>query len=257
MQPKEAYNNIAQRGRLFLSLHDGLINLRKRRIRADWRAAFCRIMHWSQDVAIERVDTSDALIILKDDSQLQPEHFTAESLDDLLRAALTFGVSALDRYMHERVVKGIVASLRGPQLTRRQEEFSIPAVVAIRMSEEMARARREKRHIRPANIVRKRVQELLHARTFQNWAGLDYAFELLGITDLKGQLQEAYGVADFRPIREQLNRLIRKRNHIVHEGDLVRHQRGGLVRKSQVSKKYVRESLDFLDDFVDKLEMVR
>ena len=41
MTPKEYYENVAARARYFLRLHDGLINLRQRGIRADW-AASCR-----------------------------------------------------------------------------------------------------------------------------------------------------------------------------------------------------------------------
>ncbi len=256
MTPKEYYENVAARARYFLRLHDGLINLRQRGIRADWAASCRRLMRWPQSAAIERVDSADAMIVLRDGSDLQPEDFSADALDDLLRAALTFGVSALDRYVHERVVKGIVSSLRGRNLTRNQEEFGIPAVVVMRMTENVLRARREGRPVRPANEVRKAVQDMLHRRPLQNWREIEYALDLLGITGYSGKIQAAFGVGDVSPIRNQLNKICRERNYIVHEGGLVRHQRGGLVRKRPVSSRYVARSLDFLDDFVEKLESV-
>lgn len=256
MQPKDCYDNIAARARRLLVLHDGLVNRRRYRIRADWARAFLQLMHWPKDAAVERIDTTDAVIILRAGATLRPADFSADTLADLLRSSLTFGVSALDRYVHERVVKGIVKALHGSPLSRAQEELSMPAVVAIRIAEAVASARYEQRAVRPANEVRKAVQNLLHRRPFQNWRDIEYAFELLGVKGLTGILQKAYGLADISPVRSQLNKIAITRNLIVHEGHLVRHERGGLVRQHELGRTYVVESLDFLDGLVAKLEAV-
>ena len=256
MTPKAAYDDIAARSRRLLRLHDGLINRRKRRIRRDWKESFCRLMHWRLDSDLERVDSRDAVLVLRDGSELGPEDFSADALDDLLRAALTFGVSAIDRYMHERVVKGIVPALKKAPLTQRQEEFGIPAALAIKLSAQLVKARRDGRQVRPANEVRKKVQEILHKRPFQSWREIEFGFELLGVTNFGGQVQGAFGIGDVAPIRKRLNDIVHKRNLCVHEGELVRHQRGGSVKKSGISRKFVQESLEFLDDFVEKLELV-
>ena len=95
MTPIEAYNDTSERARNFLAYHDGLINIRSRRIRKDWKASFLKLMHWPATSAIERVDSKDAVIVLRDGASLTPDHFTQPWLDDQLRAALTFGVSAL------------------------------------------------------------------------------------------------------------------------------------------------------------------
>jgi hypothetical protein len=152
-------------------------------------------------------------------------------------------------------LRGFVSAFGG-SLNRRQEEFSVPASVALDISRQIARARGTGIAVRPANEVRNAVQELLHRQPFQSWRDLEYAFALLGITNLAGQLQAACGVGDIRPMQRQLNELVRKRNLIVHEGDLVRHQRAGHVRKNEISRLYVVASLDFLDGLVDKLEAV-
>lgn len=74
-------------------------------MRADWKASFCTLMHWPKGASIDRVDSRHALVVLRDGSILKKEDFASEALDDLLRAALAMGISALDRYLHERVVK--------------------------------------------------------------------------------------------------------------------------------------------------------
>ena len=256
MTPKAAYDDTASRANRLLRLHDGLINRRRYGIRSDWKRLFCTLMHWPQADVIDRVDTSSAIIVIKHGADLTRQDFTADSLDDLLRSALTFGVSALDRYVHERIVRNIVQALGSSRLTRRQKEFSIPAVLALRITREAARACRENRRVRPANEVRRKVQEILHTRTFQSWQELADAFELLGVTNLAGQLQSAYRTGNIQPVRNQLNTLVRRRNIIVHEGDLVRHERGGQVRRLAISRQYVSKSLAFLNTLVTHLETV-
>jgi len=256
MKPKAAYDDISRRARNLLRLHDGLLNTRKRKIRKDWKGSFCKVMHWPASSRIERVDSTDAIIVLRPGSKLAPADFASDTLDDLLRASLTYGISALDRYVHERVIKGIVASLKKPDLNQDQEAFSIPATLTIRMSDEASRAKRKGIQFRPANSVRKKVQEILHTRPLQSWSEIEYAFGLLGLTNLAGQLQAVFHVPDIKPIKARLNEIVRTRNLIVHEGHLVRHQRAGDVRALQVSRKYVQESLDFLDQFVLHLDSV-
>ena len=214
-------------------------------------------MHWPQVSEIERIDGVDAVIVLRDGAGLRPHDFTKDCMDDMLRAAVVYGVSALDRYVHERVVQGVVAALKRPDRTRQQEEFSIPAITAIQITEAVSRARRENRAVRPANEIRKKLQELLHQRPFQSWREIEYAFKLLGIRNLAGQLQQAMAVGDIGPTKAQLNQIVARRNSIVHEGDLVRHQRGGQLRAQEVRRVWVIQSLDFFDDFVQHLEAVK
>jgi hypothetical protein len=139
--PKQAYEDVSSRARLLYRLYEGLVNSRRRAIRTDWRKNFCRFMHWTQDDAIGRIDGSAALIVLRQGADLSATDFSAESLADLLRSAHTIGVSALDRYVHERVVKNIVRALRKAKLSDSQRDFGIPAAIAVRMATAISRAR--------------------------------------------------------------------------------------------------------------------
>lgn len=258
MTPKDAYQAVSRRARRSLLLHDGLINLPKRRIRSDWQSTFSRLMRWPQDATTERVDSKDAIIILRENSNLTPNDFTRESLDDLLRAALTFGVSALDRYVHERVVRGIIRALRGRDLLGPQKGLAMPVVFTLETFEVITRARRQNQAVRPANEVRKRIQDLLHTKPFQSWDQIKQAFQLLGARRFQTQVEQAFpgGRLNADGIRKQLNDIVDRRNRIVHEGDLIRRARGGAGGEQPISKAYVANSLDFLDDLVDSLDSV-
>jgi len=254
--PKQAFDDTAARARRLLHLHQALVNIRKYRIRKDWKASFCGLMHWPKDSAIQRVDSKEAIVVLRAGATLGPSDFSSEALDDLLRSALAFGVSALDRYVHERVVKRIVSALRLRDLSRNQQDLTIPAVASRRMAESAVVAQRTGRSFRPANEVRKTIQEALHKRPFQTWREVDYAFTLIGINDLRNQLQARYRVGSLQAVQAQLNSIAARRNRIVHEGDLVRHERGGQVRRHPIDPRTVREALDFLDTLVGHLEHV-
>lgn len=162
-------------------------------MRADWKASFCSLMHWPKGAHIDRVDSKHALVVLRDGSTLTRDDFSSEALDDLLRAALAMGISALDRYLHERVVKRIIVALRGRHLRPAQESLTIPATLALKMTEALRRASKAKKAVRPANQLRIALQESLHTRTFQSWREIEQAFELIGISGLTGKLQAAYG----------------------------------------------------------------
>jgi hypothetical protein len=225
-------------------------------MRTDWKASFCTLMHWPKGAAIDRVDSKQALVVLRHGSTLKKDDFASEALDDLLRAALAMGISALDRYLHERVVKRVIVGLRAKQLKRAQEALTIPATLALKMTEALRKAAKAKQTVRPANQLRIALQESLHTRTFQSWREIEEAFELIGVSGLTGKLQTAYGNGDMGPIKKQLGLLVQRRNFIVHEGDLVRHERGGQVRVHAITRKYVEDSLDFLDTLVAHLETI-
>ncbi len=72
MTPKQAYDNAAARARRLLLLHDALVNLRKYKIRKDWKASFCTLMHWPKSSVIQRVDSKQAIVVLRSGATIAP-----------------------------------------------------------------------------------------------------------------------------------------------------------------------------------------
>jgi hypothetical protein len=256
MTPLAAFQDTIARAHTLLRLHDGLVNQRQRRIRADWKGKFTALMHWPAGAAIERVDSAAAVIALRDGAKVTPHDFTRSALDELLRSALVIGVSALDRYVHERVTKGIVSAMRAGNLNRQQRDFAIPVATAIQIADRVRAARNSPKALRPANEIRKAVQEVIHKQTYQGWRDIEGALRVDGTTGLAGKLQTAYRVASFDPLKKELNQIVRRRNEIVHEGNLEVHQRGGGVNRNPIEHKFVEDSLKFLEDLVTHLEQV-
>ncbi|WP_146095668.1 HEPN domain-containing protein [Xanthomonas arboricola] len=258
MQPIEAFNDTHYRAMRLLRYHDGLINTRQRSIRSDWKTSFCKLMHWSQTHKIERVDSADAVLVLRDQASLTPDDFSSDALEDLLRSAITFGVSAIDRYVHERIVKAFVTAFRSSKLTKNQREFQVPATLAIEIVTRVHSANRTDHSIRPANEIRKVVQKTLHKRPFQSWREIEYGFSLIGVKDLGKTLRTAHSLSidDLENLKNQLNKIVARRNQIVHEGDLPRHERGGQVYAQDIRRLWVEESLEFIEGFAFRLEAI-
>lgn len=260
MTSKDAFDNIIIRAERLLSLYHALVNIRKRGIRRDWKEGFCELMHWRQDIPIERVDSRDAIVVIKENATLKPTDFSHDAMDDLLRSALTFAVSALDRYVHERVVRKIVPALRSTKQNRDQKQFEIPASVAIEIVDKVVDERRRNPNaiIRPANIIRQRVQDLLNKKPLQSWKEVTYAFALIGISGIDGKIQTSLGIGDIKSFKSDLDRAIRKRNLIVHEGDLVRHLRAGNAqpKRNSIQSGEVKKAIDHIKTFVTELEKI-
>lgn len=159
MTPKHAFDHISKRARRLLRYHDGLVNVRQRAMRQDWKESCCKFLRWKKGASIDRVDSKDALVILRDGASLTRHDFSTEALDDLLRSSLALGASALDRYLHERVVKKIVKSLRSTQLRSVQEKLTIPATLAVRMTDDWKKASKAGKLTRPANQLRISLQD--------------------------------------------------------------------------------------------------
>ncbi len=154
-------------------------------------------------------------------------------------------------------MKGVIKSLRRSSLRPAQQKLTITAVLALRTTEALRRSARAGGVVRPANQFRIALQESLHRRTFQSWHEIEEAFELIGISGFTARLKAAYSVSNILPTRNQLNNIVNRRHQIVHEGDLVRHQRGGRCRVHEITPGYVKDSLAFLDAFVERLDTVR
>lgn len=258
MTPLQAFEDTLDRARYFVRLRNGLVNVRKRGIRSDWKAKFCSLMHWPASSGISRIDGNDAIIVLRDEAELQAQDFSSNATDELLRSALVYGLSAVDRYMHERVVRGIIPALRSTTLNQQQKDFSVPATEVMKMAQRAARASHAGEVVRPANDLRNAIQELLHKRPIQSWREIDWAFKLLGETKLETKLKAALSVQDLGPVKKTLGDINHRRNSIVHEGDLLKFKRAGRARLKlkEISPGDVTSQLDFLEVLVQALDTI-
>lgn len=260
MKPIHVFRNGRDRAEYLINLHELLCNQRRRGTRQDWARNFKRLMHWQQAQEIDRIDGSHAMLVLRQGSALRLQDFDEERLNELLRAALAGIVSALDRYCHDLIVSRIVAALGRSEksINRELRQFRIP-IVAARKAVKHAGTRRGRGgrvRPRPMNIIRDAVQDVLYRdETFQRAGDIVKGLRLVGIENL---WDDCAARLNCRPgdITKRLDRIVSRRNRIVHEGDVERRKRGGRLALHLLTRNEVRNDATWIANLVDAVELI-
>lgn len=228
MTPKDGFDTALERAKHLLRLYRLICDTRQRNVRSDWAASFKSLMRWPANETIVRVDGDEqqSMLVFRESCGIERSHFAHDYLSELLRAAVVAVVSALDRYMHDLVVKH-----SWKLLTRKEEEiprglrnFSVSALDTRRALQRL----RKDATSRPGTLVKAAIQERLHREhTFQSPNDILHAGkEMLGIGDFWGKVSKKMpGTPSKEDVIQQLREINRRRNQIVHEADLVRTQR--------------------------------
>ena len=259
MKPIEIFDSGRERAEQILKLHELLCNRRQSGTRQDWAKKFKRMMHWPMSEAIHRVDGKQAIVVLHGGAALKPADFREDTLGELLREALVGIVSALDRYCHDLIVSRIVAELGRSEkkINRELRQLSIP-ILSVKAAIRHAALRRGKGgrvRTRPMNIVRHAVQDVLYQQSFQGADDIVRGLRMVGIENLWNDCGNQMQCRPHEIIRT-LNRIVDRRNEIVHEGDLKRTKRGGKLTLHAISRSQVQQDVNWVSSLVRSIESV-
>jgi hypothetical protein len=228
MTPKAGFDAALDRANHLLRLYELFCDTRTRGVRRDWARSFKDLMHWPDAEEIVRVDGKDrnSLLILREACGIQREHFSHDYLSELLRSAVVAAVSALDRFMHDLVVKHSWKLLgrREERIPKSLKGLTLTALDTRRALEHL----RRDASARPGNLVKKAIQDRLHRDfTFQSPDSVHKAGkEMLGIADFWTEIaNQMPGSPASEDVIETLRLINTRRNQIVHEADLVRTSR--------------------------------
>jgi len=188
------------------------------------------------------------MMILRESAQITSKNFNEEFTSELLRAAHATIVASLDRYCHELILSRVVMALGNSNHSQELRKLAIP-VVEVHKAVKHGR----KKGARPMNIVRQSIQEQLHRQTFQAPDDIVRGLRIIGIDNL---WQTCAGTMGSRPndITRRLKEIVDRRNRIVHEGDIVRHKRGGKIRYRKITPNQVANDITWLGELVDAIE---
>lgn len=260
MNAKAVFDGTMQRVDHLLKLYDILRNRRTRSIRRDWANRFKTLMHWPKRELISRVDGDGSILILREASGISASQFCHEELCELLRAALVGAVSALDRYCHEtliiRVIRQVTRSERNWPGALKKVKVSLSTVKKAIAHARVRKGKGGRIRPRPMNIIRHALQDQFHRDlTLQGSEEIAQAFSMIGVQNLWTTCGNK--VAE-RPtaIIQRLDRIVRRRNQIVHEGDIKRYLRGGRVIQNSIEPHAVREDITWLRKLVAALDEV-
>jgi hypothetical protein len=249
MRPIAVFNHGWSRAEHLLKLAELLTNTRERKMRNDWADDFKKFMHWNKGEQIDRVDGKGAILILRQSSEVDAKTFGEEYTSELLRAAHVTIVAALDRYCHELISSRCIKSLTGKKAN--SSELRKLAIPIQDVHEAIKHAR--KPNTRPLNLIKVSVQELLYKRTFQSPDEVSQGLSIIGITGIWTSCA-GHLACEPKDVTKRLNSIVSRRNKIVHEGDLIRHRRGGRVRHAEITTARVASDVIWLAKLVEAIE---
>ena len=258
VSPKNGFDFALERAEHFLTLYSLLKNTRRRAVRKDWAAKCKTLMKWPATEKIIRVDGAgkQSILLVRPAAGLTDNHFNHEYCSELLRGSVVTAVSALDKYFHDLVV------YRSWKLLSQREEFiptelkkiSLPVLTAKRSLERL----RNDKSARPGSLIKQAIQEQLHREfTFQKPDSLARGAKMLGIDDFwtKVAAVMAGGVAR-ADIIKKLTEIADRRNHIVHEADVIRKTRARKYSSRELTETVARDYVSWIRDLVAAIDQV-
>jgi hypothetical protein len=128
--------------------------------------------------------------------------------DNILRASLTMMVSAIDTSVHELIISAIMFELKEDKSVFNLENVKIGALALIE-SDEDTRIR----------LIESDLRRQFSKESFQSSRQIESSLAQIGITKIWKKLASTLGQSP-EDIKVKLDLLVRRRNQIVHEGDL-------------------------------------
>lgn len=154
--------------------------------------------------------------------------------DNILRAALAMLVSTIDTTIHELIVKAIMYELKEAKSVFKIENIKI----GISVSKELDNEQR-------LRLIESDLRGQYAKESIQSSRQIETALATIGITKIWTKLSTIMGMSPDN-IKIQLDLLVRRRNQIVHEGDL-----DHLHNLREIVREDLTESLEFTKKLVN------
>lgn len=233
-----------------LDLYELLHNTRARSVRNDWAQGFKEFMGWSPSEEIVRVDGNDAILIIRDRGRgWHMSHFDAPWLSELLRAALTAGVSAFDRYVHDLYTDHFSKFLASGS----PDKYHVTVRAAERAIAKALESRTGGKKTRPRQVLKERFRSEINSQTFQGSKQVTEALSKLGLKKFWKRIANGLDMTT-DTLHERLDKIVRRRNQIVHEGDIKHGSKKQSVQLNKITSVGVREDLAWIRLLVSEIE---
>jgi hypothetical protein len=239
----QAFEIAIERAGFYYDLYHGLINIRKYDIRSDWSRKFKRLMHWKENSIIHRIDSRDAIIVLKDGANISVADFSTQRLSNLLRASLALAVSALDAYFHAKIVDNVSRSIKPDR-----EIASALKKVSLNVEEYFTACQSRKKKV----PVRRAVERTLSYKALQQPPQISEALAIIKVKSFWGNTAKRMGMKA-EDVRKELNSIVVRRNQIVHEGDISRSTKSG-IKTRDIEPSNVKKAIEFIQVLIKAAE---
>ncbi len=192
-------------------------------------------------------DREESLLFIKNPpANTSADDFDHDNASELLRSAIVSAVSALDRYMHE------ITNTKCSYLLRKRPK-TIPA--ALLKLEKSATATLKGANPISKTAQRKLIREKLHEKTMQGSGQIDICLQLIGMSGFWNAIASNMGSnLTAKDVKERLNNIVKRRNQIVHEADLIIKPKLANIKLREISREDVEHQIKFIVTFVEKAD---
>jgi len=185
----------------------------------------------------------------------QQANNAGNAADDLARMALVMGVAALDTYMHALIRTCLQTA--SDQVPKALQGLKLDFKELTDLADATVQAQRTDRRSRPWVQVKNALHRALLSQTFQSYEGVGKAMAMAGLsngwTNIAQQMGNDTSPAD---IKNRLNQIVKRRNQIVHEGDLRRLVRPRNIEYNQIDAAEVDDDLNWMQQLIDAIDQV-
>ena len=157
-----------------------------------------------------------------------------EVADNILRASLTMMVSAIDTSIHELIINAVMFEIR--------EDKSIFTLSNIKVG---ALAAKESNAVIRTRLIESDLRRQFAKESFQSSRQIESSLAQIGITKIWTKLSSTLKQSP-EDVKIRLDLLVRRRNQIVHEGDL-----DHLHSIRDINRQDVYDSLAFTKNLVE------
>jgi hypothetical protein len=165
------------------------------------------------------------------------------------------GIVAVDAYMHWAVLRRLSEVRRQGELPKGLRQLQVPFDELASLAEATITARRQRVDSRPWVQLKNTAQKRLLRMTLQSSQEVGDAMAMVGVKDGWTIVASAMNLKA-QDAKGRLDKIVARRNQIVHEGDLARQTRPRRVRLNPITRLEVTADLDFLKALLDALHGV-
>lgn len=172
---------------------------------------------------------------------------------DILRAVVVFAVGAVDSYVHDKISENIMKVVKH---CGEQNKCFPPNLIGL-LKEQMPieRAISLIFRKRPDEEIRKVVKKYLSERTYQNPEKIEEGLKLLGVKNPWNSIRQQLSLSSIEKAKEFISSYVKRRNQIVHEGDLFTSKRHKHLPRP-IGRKFVTRCVSDIAKYVASMDRV-
>jgi hypothetical protein len=168
--------------------------------------------------------------------------------------AVVMSVAAVDTYMHAAIL-GAIGSMDSTSPSSHLRGLDVRFGELVDLADATVKARRKEQDSRPRVQVKNALHRRLLRKTFQSSDQVADAMAYAGVTEGWSKVAKEMG-EPVGALKAHLDRMVYRRNQIVHEGDLKRLVRPRSLSFNEVDRNEVTQDVDWVESLLDAIDVV-